>query len=525
MQNINNIKNIKVKEILKQNVDETSVNNQKLNNKFAISKSFNDDAHNFNQEYYEDLVKETLSDFEKRQQMRKPLELQWRLNMNFLCGNQFAEITANGDVNDFGKQYFWQSREVFNHIAPIIETRLAKLNRVKSKISVRPFSNDDSDINTSKLSTKILASIMEENKLSDLLSLGNLWCEVTGSCFYKVIWDSEKGAKISANGKSIKEGDVSIVVCPPYEIYPDNITTSDLEDCKSIIHAKAYSVEDIKDIWNIDVKGEAINVFSLDNTQTTGGLGYSASVPNITSATRDNQAIVIEKYVLPSNDFPNGRLIIVAGEKLAYLGDLPYENGANNTRTYPFARQFAIENVGAFFGTSVIERVIPIQRAYNNIKNRKHEFLNRIAMGVLAVEDGSIDLDNIEEEGISPGKILVFRQGTMPPTMLNMGDVPSDFNIEEQRLLEEFSTISGVSEFMKMSKIPSNLTSGVALSIIAEQDDTRISTSASQIRCAVKKIGQQVLRLCKQFVQYSKLKRITGDNGDIEMQYFKASDL
>ncbi|MEG1646746.1 MAG: hypothetical protein RR374_05220, partial [Clostridia bacterium] len=196
MQNINNIKNIKVKEILKQNVDETSFNNQKLNNKFAISKSFNDDANNFNQEYYEDLVKETLSDFEKRQQMRKPLELQWRLNMNFLCGNQFAEITANGDVNDFGKQYFWQSREVFNHIAPIIETRLAKLNRVKSKISVRPFSNDDSDINTSKLSTKILASIMEENKLSDLLSLGNLWCEVTGSCFYKVIWDSEKGAKI-----------------------------------------------------------------------------------------------------------------------------------------------------------------------------------------------------------------------------------------------------------------------------------------------------------------------------------------
>ncbi|MEG2085050.1 MAG: hypothetical protein RRY78_05775, partial [Clostridia bacterium] len=70
MQNINNIKNIKVKEILKQNVDETSLNNQKLNNKFVISKSFNDDAHNFNQEYYEDLVKETLSDFEKRQQMR-----------------------------------------------------------------------------------------------------------------------------------------------------------------------------------------------------------------------------------------------------------------------------------------------------------------------------------------------------------------------------------------------------------------------------------------------------------------------
>ena len=29
------------------------------------------------------------------------------------------------------KQYYWQEREVFNHIAPIIEARLARLSRVR----------------------------------------------------------------------------------------------------------------------------------------------------------------------------------------------------------------------------------------------------------------------------------------------------------------------------------------------------------------------------------------------------------
>lgn len=67
----------------------------------------------------------------------------------------------------------------------------------------------------------------------------------------------------------------------------------------------------------------------------------------------------------------------------------------------------------------MVERTIPIQRAYNAVKNRKHEFLNRIAVGVLAVEDGSVDVDNLETEGLSPGKILVYRQGSNPPRLMS----------------------------------------------------------------------------------------------------------
>ncbi len=63
----------------------------------------------------------------------------------------------------------------------------------------------------------------------------------------------------------------------------------------------------------------------------------------------------------------------------------------------------------------LVALLIPYQRAYNAVKNREMEYINRQSMGVLCVEDGSVDVDSLCEEGISGGKVIVFRQGSTPP--------------------------------------------------------------------------------------------------------------
>ncbi len=366
---------------------------------------------------------------------------------------------------------------------------------------------------------------MEENCFSALLQKANGWAETCGSVFYKIAWNNEKGKRFILDGKPVYDGDVDITVCPPFEIYPENLQIESLQDQPSIIHAKAYSVDDVKRIWGVDVKGEDVNVFTLDKTGVTGGFGYTASVPKIIDEVRHDAVIVIEKYEKPTAKFKDGRLIIVAGDTLLYCGDLPYVNGEGGKRQYPFIKQNSLDNVGVFFGTSVIERIIPVQRAYNALKNRKHEFLNRLSMGVLATEDGSVDTDQLEAEGLAPGKILVYRQGSNPPALLNPGSIPHDFYLEENRLLEEFTMISGVSEIMKYSELPDNVTSGVAISMLIEQDDTRISVTAENIREAVRESGKHILRLYKQFAKSRRLRSISGENGELEMLYFGASDL
>lgn len=83
-------------------------------------------------------VKEVLEDFQKRVEERKKFDMEWQLNMNFYMGNQFCSIGFGGLVEDMDRQYFWQEREVFNHIAPKIDIRLAKLSKIKPKMSVVP---------------------------------------------------------------------------------------------------------------------------------------------------------------------------------------------------------------------------------------------------------------------------------------------------------------------------------------------------------------------------------------------------
>ncbi|MCH5153053.1 MAG: hypothetical protein J1F68_03760 [Clostridiales bacterium] len=471
-----------------------------------------DNSAKITQEFADDVVASVKADFAERQKMRRPYELNWQLNMNFTMGNQYCGISPRGSIEQEDKYYFWQEKQVFNHIATIVETRMSRLNRVRPKAIARPFSSSDSDVNSAKLSTKILNSARENIHLDEIVTRATAWSEVCGTAFYKVSWNPD-------------QQEATVTVCSPFEIYPDSNVTASIDDCTSLIHAKVYSSSEVKDAWGVDIAGDTIKVFAIDGAASVGGLGYNTVVPSIVQEAKNDQVLVIERYTKPTSAYPCGKLEIVAGNQLLYYGELPYRLGDNDSYVYPFVKQVSVEQAGCFWGTSMVERVIPIQRAYNAVKNRKHEFLNRLAMGVLTVEDGSVDTDNLEEEGLSPGKILVYRQGAVKPSLMDSGDVPSDFTYEEEQLLKEFNDISGVSEFARKSTTPSQVTSGVALQLIAEQDDIRLAGSVDSIKRCIKRISQYILRMYKQFVSNAKLMRYADGQNSAELFYFTASDV
>ena len=144
---------------------------------------------------------------------------------------------------------------------------------------------------------------------------------------------------------------------------------------------------------------------------------------------------------------------------------------------------------------------------------------------MLAVEDGSVDVEALSDEGLAPGKILVYRQGSRAPSYLDAGSIPPEYNREEDRLLNEFVLISGVSEVMRTSIANAQATSGIALQLMIEQDDTRLSVSAENIRSAVREIGTKLLRLYKQFAGSTRLMKLSGGDGEVEVFYFGAADI
>ena len=65
----------------------------------------------------------------------------------------------------------------------------------------------------------------------------------------------------------------------------------------------------------------------------------------------------------------------------------------------------------------LVDMLIPCQRSYNALKGRYAEYINRLSTGVIVVEDGSADIDELVEDGIASGKVIVYRQGSVPPTI------------------------------------------------------------------------------------------------------------
>ena len=65
----------------------------------------------------------------------------------------------------------------------------------------------------------------------------------------------------------------------------------------------------------------------------------------------------------------------------------------------------------------LVDILIPCQRSYNALKGRYAEYINRLSTGVIVVEDGSADIDELVEDGIASGKVIVYRQGSVPPTI------------------------------------------------------------------------------------------------------------
>lgn len=492
----------------------------------AMSKQKTDKHFFYSEEEDKVIVDFIRADFAKRREARRAFELSWELNLNFYLGNQYSYISSASKLSDIQKQFYWENHEVFNHIAPIIESRLARLCKVKPSLSVLPASASDADRYSAKLSDMILSKFSSEGALAPLLSTANFWSEITGTAFYKLNWDSSLGNLVGQeNGQDIKNGDAVVSVCSPFEIYPDFNGSVEVEDCASIIEARALPVKEIQETWGVSLDGEDIDIFELESSASISNISGKSNISKVAHLKKQDHALVLERYERPTAKHPNGRLSIVCKDSLLYDGDLPYNYKENGNRAYPFVRQLSIKRPACFWGQSVIERLIPLQRAYNAIKNKKHEFISRLASGVLSVEDGSVDIDNLEENGLAPGKILVYRNGATPPKFLDPGSVPSELEREEESLLTEMNNLASVSEVTTNSDIPRNVTSATAISLLVEQDDSRLACTAENIRQAIKELGIKILYLYKQFAGDARLGKFVDNSGTLEIFYFSGKDI
>lgn len=471
--------------------------------------------------FKEDVIRKVVEDLEKRKSERTIVEQQWTLNANFLVGNQYCEINPyRGDIEQLEPVYDWLEREAFNQIAPLIETRIANLKKINFMMKVKPATNELDDYDKAETSTSVL---QHTQKVSDFESKKNTaitWNELCGNCFWLSWWDKDKGEKyaveqtvdIGADGVEKKretayfQGDLDYGLITPYEIYPESIFKQTVEAQRSIILEQVKSVDDIYDLYGVKVEGSSVETFALTPVGSGGGFGYENTTVTIGHRTMENAEKVITYFEKPSKHKPNGQMIIIVGEdNLVYYGDLPYSR-------IPIVQMLCIEVAGQFFGKSTIERLIPIQRAYNGCVNRIHEYIKRIAIGSYIAEEGSINVEEFEQEGQAPGKLVIYKQGSNAPMPTQIGVLPSEIMQERYNLKQDMEYAAGVSQLMVYGQAPSGVTSGKALDNLMEIDNTRLSLTGDHIRNSVRKLAIMWLEIYKKYATTHRIVNYIGSN-------------
>lgn len=459
------------------------------------------------------------SELERRRGERRPFELQWLLNANFLAGHQYCDINPrSGDIEEIEPEYDFLERGVYNRIAPLYDTRMANLRNVRYLMTVRPATSDLDDMTRAEVSTELLRYTQRNLGWDNLKDRVYGWSELTGTAFLLSWWDVSAGRLIGTlqeeggGEKEVNEGDLVCGILSPYEVFPESIYKETVDEQRNIITDQVFDVETIYDLYGIRCEGKSCDRYVVTPVSGAGGYGldtFSSTVMATKVEKVENSEHVITFYESPSRRYPNGRMAILIGDKLFHYGALPYEK-------IPIVSVKCKAIPGQFFGKSFIQELIPLQRAYNGCKNSLHDFIKTAAAEPLLVPEGAIDaeqLDDMISYGVAPNQVIRYKQDYGTPSHLTSSGIPSEVVNEMNQLAQDMEYVAGISQLMVYGSAPTGVTSGTAIENLRQIDNTRLSLTSENMRNAVKELAVKWLQIYKQYAAGPRICNVTGLNG------------
>lgn len=455
--------------------------------------------------FEEDIIRAVLEELEKRKEERRPFELQWRLNANFMAGKQLCEINPYSmQIEEMMPAYDYEERGVYNKIAPLMETRLANLKNVSFAMSVKPRTDEADDYDKADVATKLLRYTSLQGNFDHKKNVLMQWAELTGSAFILSFWDEQQGPALAVDEEgcpSVRAGELGFTLLSPYEVYPEHLYRQGLEEQGSVIIEQVMSAKEIYNLYGIETDGKEIDTVVLTPVSSLPE-DYSMRMGDTKLRASEKVITYMEK---PSSKNPEGVMALIAAGRLVYYDRLPFSR-------LPLTIFRAKEAAGQFFGKSVIEELIPLQRAYNGCKNKIHDYITTLAANSFLVEEGSIDVEAMEENGTAPGTPVVYKKGYSAPVPLRHESMPGEIYAECEQLARDMEYTAGVSQLMVVGSMSAGITSGRAINSLREIDSTRMALAADNMRAGAIETAKIWLEIYKEHASGSMVLSVAGTN-------------
>ncbi|MBQ6892647.1 MAG: hypothetical protein IJN48_00430, partial [Clostridia bacterium] len=405
---------------------------------------------------------------------------------------------------DYDPPYDYMERGVYNRIAPLIETRIANFKSLDFSLAGHTATSEMCDYEKSLVASRLLTQTQFK---CDFLSKKDslvLWSELCGTAFMLSWWDDTKGDAISDGDKLLPLGDLDFGVITPYEVLPESIYKENLGDQASIIIEQVVSVSEVDRRFGVRVKPHKVDTYALVPTAGVGGLGYVGATFSAGMRDAKDSTLLRTYFEKPSARHPSGRMFISTPDRILYYGTLPIDE-------YPIAMLRCKRSAGMFFGRSVIEDLIPLQRAYNGVKNKIHDYIRTLALSPLLVPEGAVDdIESLAQMGVAPGDIVEYDPDRGEPKPLEVQGIDSSVFEECENISREMEYVAGLSHLGATGNNPSSLTSASAIERLREIDGVRLALSGDEIRAAILASAKIWLKLYKTHGDIAHVEKLSG---------------
>lgn len=451
-------------------------------------------------------------EYRRRANERLPLERQWLLNADFFAGRQHCAIwPESGEVQEFLPEHSYEEQGVYNRIAPLIETRLASLRSLSYGMTVRPRTNEAEDCERSEIATCLLRYSQSAGDFDAKRDRLLLDCELYGTAFLFSTWEKDGG--------ETADGGLSYQVLSPFSVFPASLYRAEVEEQSSILLAEVLSLDEIEAAYGVRVAGGGADVYALTPAGAGSCYGGSQTALSMQGTHAEDCATLLTYLEKPSPQAAEGRLIIAAGGKLLWYSALPYDE-------IPLVALKCKDSPGQFFGRSVIPELIPLQRAYNGVKNKIHDYIRAVAANPLLLPEGSVaDPEELATRGLPPGEIVEYNAERGKPEPLSPAPLPAELRYECEQLCTDMEYVAGVSQLMMLGKTPAGVTSGTAIANLRQIDSTRLALTGENLRRAVRRLAGIWLRLYKRYTSGYGTLLLSGANEAAGVLCFCSEDI
>lgn len=443
-----------------------------------------------------------------------PIKRQWYLNLAFFKGDQYVDFIGGRIINI--PMPSSRAKLVVNRIKPVVRTEVARLTSQEPTAEVVPASNEEIDVMAAQAAEAVFNGCRTRLNLQAVLRQAAWWCSVTGVGYIKTYWDA-KYEEDDGNGQ-IKYGDHCYSSVSPFNVMVPDLLLEEIEEQPYVLNVFTKPIDWVRANYPqvTDRDGWKPTIISSNEIMETQYLNTKSSQAN--SATPDS-CLVVEAWVKKGTTalLPKGGRILMIDDLVVSCDDqgLPYKHGQ-----YPFAKFDSIQS-GSYYGTSVIEDLIPLQREINRTRSQLVEARNLTSKPGFFYRTGSLDVTKWTS---APGQAIDIKPGSEFPQPIPLPQMPAYVENMQDRYLTDVEDISGQHQVSKGSA-PSGVTAGTAIQFLQEADNSYMATTHASIEDAIQKVAFQTIGLAVQYWDSARLVKYIGRDGQVNAKYLQASDI